>query len=179
MIVLVHKRVIITKLFNFNEKRLEFKVPNGSDWKCTCLAMYRAQDCENMGSLFVWGEAPLFWVIGAQKSRVEMSIYRHFGPCWWDPPRCLETSGTTHLLTLCNIPEERRPQTAQLQKKKSPGIDLFSVRIQVFQGNCKWIALSQTFSVFEHNYRVFTEHKVCGSHHIVAGSPQASEMWYL
>lgn len=81
MIILVHKRVIITKLFNFNEKRLEFKIPNGSDWKCTFLAMYRAQDCIDIWSLFLWGEAPQFWVIGARQSRVEMSIDRHFGPC--------------------------------------------------------------------------------------------------
>jgi hypothetical protein len=55
MVVLVHKRVIITKLFNFNEKRLEFKIPNGSDWKCTCLAMYGAQDCIDMGVFVLAG----------------------------------------------------------------------------------------------------------------------------
>jgi len=81
MIVRAHKRVIITKLFNFNEKRLESKIPNGSDGKCTCLAVYRAQDCIDMGSLFLWGEVPLFWVIGARMSRVEMSVDRHFEPC--------------------------------------------------------------------------------------------------
>ena len=80
MIGIVYKRVIITKLFNFNEERLEFKIQNGSDWICRCLAVYRAQDCIDMGSLFLWGEALLFWVIGARHSRVEMSIDRHFGP---------------------------------------------------------------------------------------------------
>ena len=161
--------MIITKLFNFNEKLLEFKIPNGSDWKCTCLAI-------------------IVHRIEKTRGRCSCGVRRRYSG-WLVPDSQGSKCQSTDISALVDethhaVSKRRAPlaywRGATTQKngdlppppqKNSLGTDLFSVRIQVFQVNCKWIARSQTFSVLGHHYRVFAELKVCGNH-IVAGAPR-------